>query len=124
MQLSGEPGDPIVGFHHRKQPADEVGPWRLLHDPAAGLLTVEHSVDLVALVRAAGPDGLTARGAAQAITEKASPSRADVEKARRKLTALVDEGALVRLEAGSSGGADGGSPAAWFLAQNRSRSPE
>lgn len=122
--LAGEPGDPIVSFRHLKQPADEVGPWRLLHDPAAGVLTVEHAVDLVALVRASGVDGLTARGAAQAITEKSNPSRADVEKARRRLTALTDEGVLVRMEAGSNGGADGGSPAVWFQAENRSREPQ
>lgn len=118
--LSGEPGDPIVSFRHLKQPADEVGPWRLLHDPAAGLLTVEHAVDLVALVRASGVDGLTARGAAQAITEKSNPSRADVEKARRKLDAID---MLVRVE-GSRGGGDTRNPAAWFLAENQSREPK
>jgi hypothetical protein len=121
--LAGEPGDAIVGFRHVKQPAEEVGPFRLLHDQAAGLLTVEHSIDLVALVKASGPDGLTARGAAQAITEKPNPSRGAVEKARRKLSALAAEGVLVML-GGSNGGPDGGSPAAWFLAENRSRSPE
>ncbi len=83
--LGGEPGDPIVSFRHVKQPADEVGPYRLLHDQTSGQMTVDHAVDLVALVRASGVDGLTAKGAAQAITEKTTPSRADVEKARRKL---------------------------------------
>lgn len=120
VQLSGEPGDPIVGFHHRKQPASEVGPWRLLHDPAAGLLTVEHAVDIVALVRASGPDGLTARGLAQAITEKSQPTRADVEKARRALDGLD---MLVRVDGKRGGGDDSRSPASWFLAENQSREP-
>ncbi|MDC9006474.1 AAA family ATPase [Mycobacterium marinum] len=114
--LHGEPGDPIVGFRHVKQPAEEVGPWRLLHDQAAGVLTVEHSVDLVALVKAGGPDGLTAKGAAQAITEKPNPSRADVEKARRRLDQLAAAGVLVRLE-GSRGGGESRQTAAWFPAK-------
>ena len=119
VMLHGEPGDPIIGFRHVKQPAEEVGPWRLLHDPAAGLLTVEHTIDLLALVRATGADGLTARTAAQAITESKTPTRAEVEKARRRLTAYADDGVLVRLEAGTTGGAD-----AWFLAENRSHEPQ
>lgn len=115
VMLSGEPGDPIVGFRHVKQPAEEVGPYRLLHDQGAGVLAIEHGVDLVELVKAAGVDGLTAKGAAQAITEKSSPTRAEVEKARRKLDQLGSDGVLCRLD-GSRGGGDERQPSAWFLA--------
>lgn len=118
--LAGEPGDPIVSFRHVKQPADEVGPYRLLHDQTAGVMTVDHAVDLVALVRAAGVDGLTAKGAAQAITEKQAPTRADVEKARRKLDALAAAGLLVRIEGGRGGGG-ARQVTAWFLAEKQSR---
>ncbi|MCV7300879.1 AAA family ATPase [Mycobacterium barrassiae] len=118
--LNGNPGDPIIRFTHLKQPADEVGPWRLLHDPAAGVLTVEHAVDPIELVRASGADGLTARGLAQAITDKSNPSRADIEKARRKLDSNAR---LVRVEGGRGGG-DNRTPAAWFLAEKQSREPE
>lgn len=113
--LTGEPGDPIIGFRHVKQPAEEVGPWRLAHDQSAGKLTVEHSFDLIELVKAAGADGLTAKGAAMAITQKRDPSNAEVEKARRKLISLEVDKLLVRVS-GSKGGADGGSATAWFLA--------
>lgn len=113
--LSGEPGDPIVGFRHVKQPAEEVGPYRLLHDQGAGVLGIEHGVDLVELVKAAGVDGLTAKGAAQAITEKSSPTRADIEKARRKLDQLGSDGVLCRLDGGRGGG-DARQTTAWFLA--------
>lgn len=115
VMLSGEPGDPIVGFRHVKQPAEEVGPYRLLHDQAAGLLSVEHSVDLVALVEAGGPDGLTARAAAAAITEKNQPSRADVEKARRKLEGLAAAGTVARLD-GARGGGELRTPTLYFPA--------
>lgn len=113
--LNGEPGDPIIGFRHVKQPAEEVGPYRLLHDQAAGTLTIEHGVDFVALVRASGVDGLTAKAAAVAVTEKPNPSRADIEKARRRLDQLVTAGALTRIT-GERGGGDSRQTTAWFLA--------
>lgn len=115
VMLIGEPGDPIVSFRHVKQPAEEVGPFRLLHDQTAGLLTVEHSVDLPTLVDASGPDGLTARAAAAAIGETSKPSRAEVEKARRKLDALTAAGVLSRLE-GGRGGTGERAPSVYFRA--------
>lgn len=110
--LVGEPGDPIVSFRHVKQPAEEVGPFQLLHDQSCGHLSIDFQVDLLELVRLNGVDGLTAKEAAAAITGKDKPSGADVEKARRRLNQKVTEGGLVRL-----GGDRGrGSTAAWFLA--------
>lgn len=120
--LAGEPGDPIINLRHIKQPAEEVGPYRLLHDQAAGLLTIEHSVDLVALVKASGIDGLTAKAAAVAVTEKPNPSRGDVEKYRRKLDQLAANGVLVRLE-GTPSTEGGRTPVAWFLAEKSQSRP-
>jgi replicative DNA helicase len=115
IMLSGDPGDPILSFRHVKQPAEEVGPHQLLHDQIHGVLSIEFSVDLVELVRSAGADGLTAKDAAAAITEKASPTKADIEKARRRLDLKVTEGVLTRVD-GVRGGEKGSTPAAWFLA--------
>jgi replicative DNA helicase len=116
--LSGEPGDPIVSLRHVKQPAEEVGPYQLLHDQTAGHLAIDFQVDLVELIRHAGVDGLTAKDAACAITGKDKPSAADVEKARRKLNQKVDAGVLIRLDGGRGGGITpkGSSPTTWFLA--------
>lgn len=125
--LTGEPGDPIVSFRHVKQPAEEVGPWQLLHDQSAGHMSIDFQIDLLELVKASGVDGLTAKSAATAITGKENPSRADVEKARRKLNKLVETDVLVCMD-GRPGGTNGGSSAAWFLAERtvhaRSRSDE
>lgn len=112
--LAGEPGDPIVSFRHVKQPAEEVGPFQLLHDQAAGHMAIDFQVDLVELIKHAGVDGLTAKDAACAITGKDKPSAAEVEKARRKLNQKVTDGVLVRID-GSKGG-NTPTPTAWFLA--------
>lgn len=117
--LTGEPGDPVMGFRHLKQPAEEVGPWQLLHDQINGQLSVDFQIDLLDLVSTGGIYGLTAKAAATAITGKQNPSRADIEKARRRLDQKVSDGLLVRVDAGRGGshdGAKGSAPATWFLA--------
>jgi len=96
LMLAGDPGDPIVDMRHLKQPAGEVGPYRLLHDQESGAMSVEHSTDLLAIVRASGVEGLTAKRAAVAVFEKDTPSRAQIEKVRRKLDQLVKDGSLIR----------------------------
>ncbi len=115
MLLTGEPGDPIVGFRHVRAPANEIGPYRLLHDQTTGTITVDHAVDFVALARACGVDGLTAKAAAAAKFDTDKPSRAQIEKARRSLDKLTADGWLVCVE-GTKGGGDAKHPSAWFPA--------
>jgi AAA domain len=112
--LNGEPGDPIIEFRHLKQPHEEVGPFQITHDPDTGQLSVGQQVDLVALVRRKGADGLIAKDAARALFDTDEPSRAQTEKARRKLEKLVPD-ALYR-RGGTTGGSAGGTPATFFLA--------
>lgn len=117
--LTGEPGDPIVGFQHVKAPLEQVGPWQLLHDSMAGELRVESDINLVDLVRASGVDGLTARDAAVAFfgevletdPAKARKDKSNKEKARRALAKLEASGVLVAVERNGV--------TAWFLAENR-----
>lgn len=112
--LTGEPGDPIVGFRHVRQPANEVGPWRLHHDQDAGQITVHHGIDLAAMA-ADGPDGITAFIAAGALfgadRDGYIPTRADIEKARYKLDKLAGDGLLTRVDGGRGRGAQ---PARWY----------
>lgn len=98
VMLTGEPGDPIIEFRHAKQPHAEVGPWRLINDHDRGRFSIDHNTDLLALAAASGPHGLTPQVAATAIFEKEKPSRAQVEKARRRLDKLVTAGKLTRVE--------------------------
>lgn len=122
LLLAGEPGDPDVRCRHVRQPMNELGPWRLVHDQASGSVTIEHQPDLVELA-ARDPNGLTARDAAAAIFiddddedgAHDKPHRKQIEKARRRLDALAASGKLVRVD-GSKGGTGGGAPTAWFPA--------
>lgn len=114
IMLSGQPGDPIVGFNHIRQPAEEVGPFRLLHNAESGELDVHHAVDLVELAKATS-EGITAKDAATVLFESNKPAQAEIEKARRKLMKLTASGAL-RHQDGIRGGAAGGEAARWFPA--------
>jgi hypothetical protein len=115
--VSGDPGDPVIGFRHVRQPAEEVGPWQLLHDQERGEISVHHEVDPVALARSAGPAGLTlddfitAQNPDKQLNGRARSAAR--EKARRTLDRLVEAGKLTRLD-GSKGGARGGTPTTWF----------
>lgn len=98
LLLSGAPGDPVVGLHHVKQPAAEVGPLTVMHDDVTGASRVWESADLVELVAARG--SLTALEAACALYEADKPTPSEREKARRKLAGLVRAGLLTVLEPG------------------------
>jgi len=96
--LWGDAGDPIVEFHHLKQPMNEVGPFKIMHDRATGLASVYHDeeTDLVALARRCASGGVSARDAATCLYDTEKPSKSQVEKARRKLDDHTEKGLLVR----------------------------
>ena len=100
-------------MRHVRAPADEVGPFQLLHDQAAGEITVYHSADLLALAVAQGINGLSAKQAAGAMFGAVDPAPAQVERARRKLNKLVADGLLQMVE-GTAEKAGGTPPRAWF----------
>lgn len=104
--LWGQAGDPIVELHHLKQPAEDVGPLGVIHNPATGMSARWQATDLVTL--AGLNPGLTARLAARAVFEKDAPTKNEIEKTRRRLGKLVDSGRLACRQ-GSAGGARGGS---------------
>jgi hypothetical protein len=93
IMLLGEPGDPIVRFHHLKQPAETVGPLTVVHDHDTGRSTIRDRIDLLDLVNASR-GGLTALLAAQAYFETDKPSRAQKETMRRRLKKLAEQEAV------------------------------
>lgn len=110
ISLYGEAGDPVVSFRHLKQPMNEVGPFQVVHDHETGTSTVMQTTDIFELVKAGGPEGLTAARAAESLFETKKPTRAQVEKARRRLEKLCTAGHLIRHEGPSKT-----SPATYYL---------
>lgn len=102
LLLAGAPGDPVVSAHHLKQPAEEVGPLKVLHDHTTGRSSVWEQVDLLDVV-AASQNGLTAAEAARALFDADKPSAAQQEKARRRLQKLAESGLAKCVDEGDKG---------------------
>jgi replicative DNA helicase len=118
--LWGDAGDPVVELLHLKQPRNDVGPLDVIHDHHAGTSRVDRgdkTRDLVWLASTSGRVGLTAKAAAVALYETTSPTRKDVEKARRKLDGYVRSGVMVKRD-GVRGGNDP-DPTSYFLVERR-----
>lgn len=115
LLLWGEAGDPIVELSHLKQPAEPIGPWQVLHDHATGRSAIRHQADLLEMARYQGRAGLTPKAAAVAMFTTDKPTASQIEKARRKLNKLTDDGLMVRF-GGASGGRDGGAQTTYHLA--------
>lgn len=109
--LWGAAGDLIVELSHLKQPAATIGPYKVIHDHVAGQSSVFHQADLLALVGVCGGAGLTAKAAAVALFEDDAPGQNDIEKARRRLDKLVEQGHLKRVD-GRPGGHEK-TPSTW-----------
>jgi len=107
--LWGEPGDGLVELRHLKQPVEAVGPWDVRHDHNRGQSTVIASVNLWDLARWQ-PNGLSARAAAVAMFAVDEPTKAQIERARRRLDRYVEDGLMSVAD-----GARGGSPATYFV---------
>jgi hypothetical protein len=105
LVLTGDAGDPIVKAHHLKQPAEPWGPAELIHDHTRGVTSVHHRVDLLELLAITKVQ--TAESAARQLFGVEKPSKAQTEKARRRLEALCSGGMAVK-RPGRAGG-DGGS---------------
>jgi nucleoside-triphosphatase THEP1 len=96
--LDGNPGDPLVEFRHLKFPVSQVGPMKVRHDQATGLMTVAE-LDLLVEVQLKG--AITVKEASDLLYGSTSPS--DVEKARRQLEKWSTAGKLVKkTESGTS----------------------
>lgn len=119
--LWGSAGDPIVEFSHLKQPAEQVGPFRVIHDHAAGRSSVWQSTDPLAVVEAAGGAGATAQGLAAAMFDTEKPDRNDIEKARRRLDKLVRDGLATSEDGLPQPG--GGKPSTVYRAITRAITP-
>lgn len=93
--LWGEAGDLVVELMHLKQPAEEVGPFKVIHDHRRGLSTVHEQADLEVLL-GESEHGLTVKDGARLLFEAPEPKANEIEKTRRKLERLVETGRAER----------------------------
>lgn len=125
LLLWGNAGDPVVELSHLKQPAGEIGPLQLTHDTAAGTMAIVVGEDVLDLLRSGA---LTAVEVATALYGATTPTKAQTEKARRKLLKLVDKELAVRISSPSMGGEvagrKGGGDGARYGLAYRPRSPQ
>ncbi|MGI8752435.1 MAG: AAA family ATPase [Acidimicrobiales bacterium] len=106
VMLWGEPGDSIVDLYHLKQPLEDVGPLKVVHDHHAGRSELVDHVDVWTIVQRSY-NGITAAMVAIALYGKPDPSRNEIEKARRQLERLVRTGSVHRKDGVRGGqGAD------------------
>ncbi len=96
LSLWGDAGDPVIELSHLKQPVDDVGPLDLEHNHDFGTTRLRERVDAWSVLQAAGGDGIAVQDAASAIYGK--PTRPQVEKVRRKLQRLADDGFAVPIK--------------------------
>ncbi|MER7815610.1 AAA family ATPase [Streptomyces sp. NPDC096153] len=109
VSLWGAAGDPIVSFRHLKQPAAEVGPYRLKHDHPKGVTEIWHEVDVLEILLHARGALTASQLAAQIYSpEKGKPSASEVEKARRRLDQLVEKGLAHKISNGGGRGKESG----------------
>ena len=120
MVLVGDPGDPVVRAMHLKQPQEPWGPAWITHDHARGRSSVSNRVDL--LERLAITQVMTTLSAAQLMYETEKPNRAQVERARRQLDALVRRG-LATTTPGRPGGEGGSGATRYHPALSDVRTP-
>jgi replicative DNA helicase len=109
--LWGQAGDLVVELSHLKQPAEPVGPFKVLHDPDRGTSAAYQQLDVLDLLL--HKPGLTAADLALQLATNGRPSDSDRERARRRLDKLVTAG-LALCKPGSKGGRGGGTPAQYY----------
>jgi hypothetical protein len=114
--LWGDAGDAMVEFLHRKQPMNQVGPFKIEHDARSGTSAVhaDDRQDLVALARRCATSGISAKEAAAALHDERQPTDRQIAAARRKLQDLKKKKMLVTRDSSMSGGR--GNATLWFPA--------
>ncbi len=102
IALYGKAGDPIVELAHLKQPAGEVGPFKIIHDHDHGR-TEMYEYKTYGEILAGAPRPLGAHEVAAVFYATSEPSKAEIEKARRELRKLVFRGDALEMKDSDTG---------------------
>ncbi len=129
LLLWGEPGGPHVQLTHLKQPAEPVGPLRLVHDHLAGTTSLaadgggtSSGPDALRALQDA-PRGLDAHELAARSAGGGELTDAQLKRARRQLGELEKSGKAHRQSGGRGGGSGGAAPDRWFAIVDRGEEP-
>jgi replicative DNA helicase len=90
VMLWGEAGDCVVELNHLKAPDEDVGPLKVIHDHVYGVTRLVEKVDAWSIVNGA-KHGISGAAVAATLYEAPTPTRNQVEKARRQLGRLFRE---------------------------------
>ena len=120
LQLWGAPGDLVVNLSHLKQPAEQIGPLKVLHDHTTGRSEVMRGFDPLVAIRNS-PNGLTTMDVARLMFERTTGDLPDNErkKAERKLKALEAKGLLRSPHDPQKGGDRGQESRRWHAVDTR-----
>src|SRR5262249_29833016 len=88
-------GDPIVELNHLKQPAEEVGPFKVVHDHSRGRTTLFDSITLETALST--PGGVEVKEAARLVYATDSPTENDVERIRQRIKRLESSEAVKKV---------------------------
>ena len=114
--IHGVAGDPVVTLLHLKQPMDDVGPLVVTHTETGDSTVDTKSTDVVEIVRNCGPRGASTEDVAVVLCEASRPTKGQIERARRRLAAAAQRGALIKRD-GIERGANQ-QPGRWFLSRS------
>ena len=120
LQLWGAPGDLVVNLSHLKQPAEQIGPLKVLHDHTTGRSEVMRGFDPLVAIRNS-PNGLTTMDVARLMFERTTGDIPDNErkKAERKLKGLEAKGLLRSPHDPQKGGDRGQESRRWHAVDTR-----
>lgn len=102
ISLWGKAGDPVVTLEHLKQPANEVGPFNILHDHDLGVSRPYEQTSIGEILVEEGKPLLLTEIAVR-FYGRPEPTKADLEKARREVRRLVAAGSALELKDSETG---------------------
>ncbi|GAA1476399.1 hypothetical protein GCM10009623_08450 [Nocardioides aestuarii] len=92
LMLWGQAGDPVVEAFHVKPVLEPLAPFKVHHDHRTGESRIYGQEDLAELLTGSGEFGLTPAQIAMQRHSTTTPSKSQVETARKQLKRLVDRG--------------------------------
>ncbi len=99
LLLWGEAGDTIVELDHLKQPAEPIGPLKIVHNHVSGAIAVQPQMEIPQIVAHAGPSGISPQELAMLFFGAEKPTDNQVERMRTACNRGIKVGQMLKIEA-------------------------